>query len=111
MMKLQKGSGVEFGVDWIQGLKLAGCSLSPLLHVWFLLSASMCKPHFLLHVVDCLACHYHNWRVKKSLCLHFPLGKFMVGLWSCLSYILSPDLVSICSTGGDRYVKRGSCDW
>lgn len=84
---------------------VAGRSLSPLLHVWFLLSPSMCKPHFLLHVVVCLACHYHNWRVKRSLCLHFLLGKFMVGLWSCLSYILSPDLVSICSMGGDRYVK------
>lgn len=32
-------------------------------------------------------------------------------IWSCLSYILPPDLVSAYSRDGDRCVKRGYCDW
>lgn len=32
-------------------------------------------------------------------------------IWFCLSYILPPDLVSACGRDGDRYVKRGYCDW
>lgn len=39
---------------------------------------------FLLHVVDCVGCQYCSRRLKRYLCLHFPLGKFMEGFGPAL---------------------------